>query len=230
MKEDIPMEGKINNASPYDQSFLRRNGISVRFPFKIGKKLKLQIDLMVLVSGRLPKDAASSFDLTCCEVWYDPKLDVVEGTHIELTISKKAFLRKEYNIAYTRNNPFTRRRLNKYVSRGFSLTFEEIPPIVRNVRKKRVLLVNYETFYVMKMLDELFILLTEFGTTSTHKCHCEQLRTFLVLKNALLFDNVEVFYRPSLDGFIKLTGRIEEIINVKNLGTSRLCLKNAYHL
>lgn len=109
---------------PYDQSFLRENGVLNRIEFE-QTTINGPVSVDVMVTQRTPIETASNFDLTCCEVWFDGVN--VGGTHLEQTLAKQAFLRPSYTRAFVAKNMFTHGRVSKYMERGFTVT---IPPHV----------------------------------------------------------------------------------------------------
>lgn len=114
-----------HTAPSYDESFMRNNGIVARchggMKMKPGHK-SLYVDIMIV--DKDVHDVVKNFDLTCCQVWWDG--DKYDGTHIEITLNKEAFLRKSYVETFIRTfNYFTMNRLNKYTKRGFTIIYEE---------------------------------------------------------------------------------------------------------
>lgn len=134
-----------HQVSPYSCSFMKRNGIIARFSFAKDSREPTErryVDLMIL-RNRTPYEAASNFDLTCCQVWFDGKN--VDGTHVEETLERKAFLNKEYLSSYVSGNKFTHNRMCKYVRRGFQVTIPaftgecfEIPVKTMNLHDRLV--------------------------------------------------------------------------------------------
>lgn len=108
-----------NISSPYDTSFFKRNGINIRLSFDSPK-----IDLLIIKEGRTPQEVASNFDLTFCEVWYDASKDDIYGTFIEEALASRGYLRKSYMEVFLLGNVFTMRRVRKYISRGYQISFE----------------------------------------------------------------------------------------------------------
>ncbi len=122
----------LNEASAYDISFFRRNGILLRaqyvshineigFPDRDSVEM-FMVDLMFSTEDRHVIDIISNFDLTCCEVWLDARNETVGGTHMKDTLAMKAKLRSGYNETFLSGNGYTIRRLNKYIGKGYSIT------------------------------------------------------------------------------------------------------------
>lgn len=115
-----------NVASPYDKSFFKRNGILIRVSFRLNN---VSVDLMI--TGRNVLDVCSNFDLTFCQLWYNPMIGV-GGTHIELALDKKGYLNKEYLPSLLESNYFTVARMKKYTERGFLISLGECVLSVEN--------------------------------------------------------------------------------------------------
>lgn len=109
----------ITNSTIYCRSFLRRNGI--RRIYRFGGKY-LNIDVMALRNRRTPIQVCSTFDLTCCQVWFDGS-DVF-ATHPDHIREKKAWLQGDYIPLFIKGNNFLRERMAKYQGRGFTIKYE----------------------------------------------------------------------------------------------------------
>jgi len=123
-------------ASFYCSSFLRKNGI--RKVYKFGNASRRQtftimnpMDIMAVRNKRTPLAVVNNFDLTCCQVWYDG--ESVYASHPDHIRTKTAFLQPEYIETFLGGNRFLARRLRKYISRGFTISYApqqtELPPI-----------------------------------------------------------------------------------------------------
>ena len=120
------------NATFYCKSFLRRNGIrsvqtfygepNTRTPsgYKFNNNL---IDIMAVRNARSPLDVVQNFDLTFCQIWYDGKS--VWATHPNDVKTKSGTLQGDYvKMLIEGNNQFLRRRIQKYVRRGFTIKYD----------------------------------------------------------------------------------------------------------
>lgn len=111
-----------HNATAYCRSFLRMNGIrSVQGFFKPpavrhGPKPHI-MDIMAVRNARSPLDVVQNFDLTFCQIWYDG--ETVWATHPEHVRNKTGFLQKDYLPLLIRGNWFLKKRMQKYINRGF---------------------------------------------------------------------------------------------------------------
>ena len=119
-------------ATFYCKSFLRRNGIrsvqtfygepNTRTPsgYKFNNNL---IDIMAVRNARSPLDVVQNFDLTFCQIWYDGKS--VWATHPNDVKTKSGTLQGDYvKMLIEGNNQFLRRRIQKYVRRGFTIKYD----------------------------------------------------------------------------------------------------------
>lgn len=126
-----------SNVQPsYDSSFLRRNGIGLHLRFE-GMPLPptseypylRTTEIDVMVTSKPVLEVVSNFDLTCAQCWYDGR--AIGGTHLEETRARRAYLNPEYTEPYVDENPFTRKRVAKYMKRGFTITLPAFVPRVR---------------------------------------------------------------------------------------------------
>lgn len=104
----------INVQSSYCKSFLKRNKVLLRLPFK-SEAIQRDVDILIVEDD--PKTVCSRFDLTCCQVWFDG--ETVAGTHLKETLERKAYLNLEYMPSLCSSNAFTVKRIKKYLSKGF---------------------------------------------------------------------------------------------------------------
>jgi hypothetical protein len=138
MKEDSIMKPEYANsygASRYCNSFLRRNGIRKVYTFKTGtitrhrrarvdiiEPVANQIDVMAVRNARSPLDVVNNFDLTFCQVWFDGT--DVYASHPEHIESKKGMLQGDYVKLMLTGNAFLKKRMAKYMRRGFTIDFD----------------------------------------------------------------------------------------------------------
>jgi len=117
-------------APVYDQSFLRRNHILYRFGAYMDITLP-QLDIIVVHNDYMLQDVVTNFDLMCCEIWYAyNETDETYHTYTETKTNyeniknSQTFLRDVYCEALlVRSNAFTLKRLQKYISRDFVITY-----------------------------------------------------------------------------------------------------------
>ena len=114
-------------ASEYDQSFFRKNHISVRFPLKKKKTTtthaaehEILMDVMVIPDTVPVTQVVTNFDLTFCEAWWEGR--TVFAVDPEGLREKRGALKPDYHAALLRDaNPFILRRILKYRDRGFAV-------------------------------------------------------------------------------------------------------------
>ena len=135
-----------NLRSSYDQSFFRKNNILARFLLQqnfprvlpigittettrreaIEKRIIFpDIDIMIIPdppNGSI-LDVVTNFDLTFCEIWYDGMN--VNAQDPKGIMSKTGELKKDYvDELLVSLNKFTLRRVQKYINKGYSITYE----------------------------------------------------------------------------------------------------------
>ena len=110
-------------ASRYCTSFLRKNGIRRVYTFKLPENTT--IDIMSVRNRRTPQQVVTNFDLTFCQVWYDG--DKVYTTHLDDIRSKRGSLQEDYIQNLRDANMFIRKRIKKYISRGFTVLVNGVP-------------------------------------------------------------------------------------------------------
>ena len=71
---------------------------------------------------RSVQQVVTNFDLTICQIWYDGAH--VYASHPQDIRDKRATLQSDYVVALMRGNPYIRKRLDKYMKRGFSISVE----------------------------------------------------------------------------------------------------------
>lgn len=113
---------RFHMASEYDDSFFRKNHISVRFPLKgksdRGVEHPLLMDVMVIPDEIVLESVVTNFDLTFCEVWWDGH--VVRAVDPEGLRTNRGQLKPAYHTAFFQEaNTFLLRRVLKYRQRGF---------------------------------------------------------------------------------------------------------------
>lgn len=109
-------------SSSYCSSFMKRNGIRTVVKYHtrqpgVDRWDQLDIDIMAVRKRTNPLNVVQNFDLTFCQVWYDG-VDVW-ATHPSHITEKKGLLQGEYVPIYLTGNQFLRKRMQKYVDRGF---------------------------------------------------------------------------------------------------------------
>ncbi len=125
----------INNikSSSYCNSFLRRNGIrtvntlisNVDYPAyeetssEVDVNWIRKVDIMSVRKRTTPLNVVRNFDLTFCQVWYNGK--DVWATHPQHITTKKGEIQGDYVTLYLSKNRFLRKRVHKYIERGFSI-------------------------------------------------------------------------------------------------------------
>jgi hypothetical protein len=95
---------------------------------------------MSVRSRKIVQDVCSNFDLTFCQVWFDGTH--VFATHPDHICEKKGVLQKEYIDIFVKGNEFLKRRISKYIDRGFTVEYQAdavltLPPIVDLLLKKQ---------------------------------------------------------------------------------------------
>jgi len=122
-------------ASFYCSSFLRKNGIRKVYNFGGEKTVRRreedpippppmpEVDIMSVRNKRGPLAVVNNFDLTFCQVWFDGK--DVYASHPDHIKAKTGILQKDYCITLLGGNRFLKRRIAKYLDRGFKVTFDK---------------------------------------------------------------------------------------------------------
>ena len=132
---------------PYDKSFLKENGVIVRYPFLYVPnnnhnpyiygpeeflpednlrddnqhiRNRIMIDLIVIRNDKLITDVTTNFDLTFCEIWYDGKN--VKSNTINDSLNKTGMINEAYLKKLREMNQFTILRIKKYINRGYKIT------------------------------------------------------------------------------------------------------------
>ena len=156
----------------YDQSFFRKNNILSRFLLQqkwdypiingvlIGRneaiktrKIFPDIDIMIIPD---PPDGSilnvvTNFDLTFCEIWYDGQN--VFAVDPEGVMTKKGKLKKDYvDKLLVSLNKFTVKRLQKYIQKGYSITYESETKI-NTFEKERKNVISPEEWIVQKLYN-----------------------------------------------------------------------------
>lgn len=113
--------GRINyKSSSYCSSFLRQNGIRTVVNYQSGEIIpKVKVDVMAVRKRTTPLQVVQNFDLTFCQVWYDGK--DVWATHPEHIQNKSGELQGDYVKVFLSGNMFLRKRMRKYIKRGFKI-------------------------------------------------------------------------------------------------------------
>lgn len=122
----IPKKYKIKermnlHISVYDNSFFVRNGILMRIPLVYEQ---LEIDIIVVEPDREILHVISNFDLSFCKIWFDGQYTL--SFHKQDVLTKHGYLDQEYSKYYMKGNRYIKRRVCKYLSRGFTIKSESI--------------------------------------------------------------------------------------------------------
>ena len=151
----------------YDQSFFRKNKILGRFSFiqewDTSIKTRSQaidqgdifpdIDIMIIPDEIPILNVITNFDLTFCEIWYDAEKEEVNAVDPEGIRNKTGLLKKEYTEKLLLDfNNFTVKRLQKYMKKGFSITYESEKATV-TLRKEPKSVVSPEEWVVYKLYN-----------------------------------------------------------------------------
>jgi hypothetical protein len=118
MPRQINMQ--IKSPSAYCRSFLKRNNITRIYVIAVAHQPF--IDIMEVKDISEPTKVVSNFDLTFCECYYDGRHVMVN--YPEHIATKTGFLRKDYILDYLSGNCFIKKRIEKYLNRGFTIDFD----------------------------------------------------------------------------------------------------------
>lgn len=154
------ISSKMIVAMPYDQSFFYKNGILGRVVLQ--KLDNPDIDLIIVNDDKRLVDLVTNFDLSFCEIWYDGD-NIMCNDDVSNIINKVGILKPEYARTYLRfQNPFIRKRLEKYTTRGFTISIPNLPDDLYTIEKpKKHLIDNQEELWakslvISKMLSEFY--------------------------------------------------------------------------
>ena len=104
----------------YCNSFLRKNGIKKVYRAGIHTAYnQTTIDIMSVRKRRTPLQVVNNFDLTFCQVWFDG-VDIF-ASHPEDLRTRKGTLQGEYVNLMLNGNKFLKKRMIKYINRGFEI-------------------------------------------------------------------------------------------------------------
>lgn len=78
-----------------------------------------EVDIMAVRNKRGPLAVVNNFDLTFCQVWFDGS--DVYASHPDHIKAKKGELRYEYCLTLMGGNRFLKKRIAKYMDRGFTI-------------------------------------------------------------------------------------------------------------
>ena len=122
-------------APAYDQSFFRRNNILARFTLKQRYEWDSRsesrqhrvpdIDIIIIPDTIPILSVVKNFDLTFCEIWYDAATAKVSAVDPAGILAKTGMLKKDYvenMLVYL--NRFTIKRVEKYVRKGFTISYD----------------------------------------------------------------------------------------------------------
>ncbi len=115
-EEFLESTTKRYKSSEYCSSFMRKNGIRTVVNYIAAD---YNIDVMAVRKRTTPLQVVQNFDLTFCQVWYDG--EDVWATHPEHIQNKSGELQGEYVPVYFSGNFFLRKRMRKYLFRGFTI-------------------------------------------------------------------------------------------------------------
>lgn len=122
-----PRTQKSYKSSLYCTSFLKKNGIKKVYTFTTrdtsdSPRQLLTIDVMIVRNRRTPLQVVNNFDLTFCQIWHDG--EHVYASHPEDVRNKKGTLQGEYVPLFVQGNVFLRKRIKKYIGRGYEITLD----------------------------------------------------------------------------------------------------------
>ena len=112
---------KVLPASSYCESFLRKNGIRRVHTFT-GRYETNPTDIMSVRHRRSVQQVVTNFDLTICQIWYDGAH--VYASHPQDIRDKRATLQSDYVLSLMRGNEYIRKRMDKYMKRGFRISMD----------------------------------------------------------------------------------------------------------
>ena len=131
---DYILDTEGNYITPaYDQSFFRKNNIIARFRL-YNQNIDIPIDVMIIPDEIPILSVVTNFDLTCCEIWYDgTKVSAVDTEGI---LNRTCELKKDYVDGFLNSlNLFTIERVQKYMKKGFSISYDALK--IRNTFVKK---------------------------------------------------------------------------------------------
>ncbi len=104
-------------------AFFTKNGIYSVTKYT-GKQGTAEMDLVQADRTTTPEDIIRRFDLTFCQNWYDG--EHVWSMDIEAVYKRKpGMLEDSYVPLYLDGNPVTRKRIAKYIKRGFRIEYND---------------------------------------------------------------------------------------------------------
>jgi hypothetical protein len=138
-------------ASPYDDSFFKKNNIIARIALKsnVSDSLYMSIDVMIIPDHVPLTKVVTNFDLSFCEIWYNGKHVYVADPDGVRT--KRDELKPDYRRAYYLRNHFIHERIRKYLARKFIIDAVDLDILL--VKKPPLKVVaNPEEWVVKKLL------------------------------------------------------------------------------
>jgi hypothetical protein len=140
----------------YDPSFFRRNNILGRIVLrKEGLRYeKVELDIIIVKNSIPVLDVVRNFDLTFCEIWYDGNnVNAVDPGGV---LSKHGKLKPDYvNILLDTFNPFTLKRIRKYLERGFEIKYDTtVSEHTINLNREKTI-TSPENWAVYKMYNNI---------------------------------------------------------------------------
>lgn len=140
----VPTSHIKHVASGSPSSFFKKNGIKSVTKFSrgiAGTPSYAEMDVVEVAEDRTPTNVIKNFDLTFCENWYDGKsVYLAYPEHVE---HKSGFLENHYLDLYFGGNEVLRKRIAKYMRRGFTVSY--INPInnkISTIKKSDVANIN----------------------------------------------------------------------------------------
>ena len=173
-------------ASPYMESFFKKNGLLSRFIITLKNNIKL--DILIIRDDYKLTDVIKNFDLTYCSVYLDPnglthKKFKIEG-EVDAMLEKSGKLNDEYAQKYLFNN-FIQNRIKKYSNRGYKTLIDAHINVVMERKSRRVVnepvLVNkllkkmYEKYKTIVSLQDLIYTISILDYTKTRIIECAKI-------------------------------------------------------
>jgi hypothetical protein len=231
----------------YDQSFFRKNKILGRFSFRqeweisadhpaVTSRAKAidyhvifpDIDIMIIPDEIPILNVITNFDLTFCEIWYDSRKEEVHAVDPAGIFNKTGLLKKEYTEKLLLDfNSFTVKRLQKYMNKGFSITYETEKASI-TLRKEPKSVVSPEEWVVYKLYNWIVISAREMTNDDRYnRRESLEIMCKYPMSNYTLRD-----FKRILPNLIRKTlnpSFLERVINIKQLYMKLLIQAGAKH-
>lgn len=177
---------KYDIASPYMESFFKKNGLLSRFIIMLKNGIKL--DILIIRDDFKLTDVIKNFDLTYCSVYLNPngltsKNFEIKGD-VEAMLEKSGKLNDEYAQNYLFNN-FIQNRIKKYSNRGYKTLIDAHINVVMEKKSRRVVnepvLINqllkkmYEKYKTIVSLQDLIYTISILDYTKTQIIECAKI-------------------------------------------------------